>query len=104
MAWFTPAELPDNKYYIFGKEGCKDLAEKLGIELLAQIPLVQSICENGDAGKPAVLNENDLAGKAFTSLALNLIAKIDERNNEKDPTKKVEITNTDGCDVVNTKK
>jgi ATP-binding protein involved in chromosome partitioning len=103
MAWFTPAELPENKYYIFGKEGCKDLAKKLGIELLAQIPLIQSICENGDSGKPAVLNENDLAGKAFTSLALNLIAKIEERNHEKDPTKKVEITNTDGCDVVNTK-
>jgi len=104
MAWFTPAELPENKYYIFGKEGCKDLAEKLGIELLAQIPLVQSICENGDAGKPAVLNENDPAGKAFTGLALNLISQLEKRNQEKDPTRKVEISNTDGCDVVNPKK
>jgi ATP-binding protein involved in chromosome partitioning len=103
MAWFTPAELPGNKYYIFGKEGCKDLAEKLGIDLLAQIPLVQSICENGDAGKPAVLDESDPAGKAFTTLALNLVAQLEKRNQEKDPTKKVEITNTDGCDVVNSK-
>jgi ATP-binding protein involved in chromosome partitioning len=99
MAWFTPAELPGNKYYIFGKEGCKMLAEKLGIELLAQIPLVQSICENGDAGRPSVLNENDPAGKAFELLALNLVAQIKKRNKEKDPTKKVEIANTEGCDV-----
>ena len=53
MAWFTPAELPENKYYIFGKEGCKKLAEELNIPLLAQIPLVQSICEDGDKGMPA---------------------------------------------------
>jgi len=104
MAWFTPAELPNNKYYIFGKEGCKELAEKLGLELLAQIPLVQSICENGDAGKPAVLNDNDPAGKTFKELAINLIAQIDKRNKEKNPTKIVEITNTEGCDVVSTKK
>jgi len=104
MAWFTPAELPENKYYIFGKEGCRDLAEKLGIELLAQIPLVQSICENGDAGRPSVLDGNDPAGKAFDLLAANLIRKIEVRNKEKDPTKIVKITNTDGCDAVNPKK
>ena len=56
MAWFTPAELPENRYYIFGKEGCKQLAKEMGCPLLAQIPLVQSICDNGDAGTPAVLN------------------------------------------------
>ena len=103
MAWFTPAELPGNKYFIFGKEGCKQLSQKLGLDLLAQIPLVQSICENGDAGKPSVLDGNDPAGKAFTILASNLIAKIEKRNLEKDPTKKVEISNTDGCDVVKAK-
>ena len=58
MAWFTPAELPENKYYIFGKDGCKNLAQEMNIPLLAQIPLVQSICENGDAGKPSALDEN----------------------------------------------
>ncbi len=103
MSWFTPAELPENKYYIFGKEGCKNLAKSLGIELLAQIPLVQSICENGDSGKPSVLDGNDPAGKAFDVLASNLIAKIEQRNREKDPTKKVEITNTEGCDAAKTK-
>jgi len=103
MSWFTPAELPENKYYIFGKEGCKQLANKLGLDLLAQIPLVQSICENGDSGKPSVLDNNDPVGKAFDTLAKNLIASIEKRNQEKDPTRKVEITNTDGCDAVKSK-
>ena len=103
MAWFTPAELPENKYYIFGKEGCKQLAQNLGIDLLAQIPLVQSICEKGDSGKPAALDSNDPAGRAFDSLAAALIKNIEKRNLEKDPTKKVEITNTDGCDAVKSK-
>ena len=56
MSWFTPAELPENRYYIFGKEGCKQLAEEMHVPLLAQIPLVQSICDNGDAGTPAALS------------------------------------------------
>jgi ATP-binding protein involved in chromosome partitioning len=92
MAWFTPAELPDNKYYIFGKEGVKNLAQKLGIELLGQIPLIQSICEDGDSGHPTVLDENNPAGQAFEQLALNLKRNIEKRNVEKAPTKKVEIT------------
>ena len=103
MSWFTPAELPQNKYYIFGKEGCKKLAQDMGMDLLGQIPLVQSICENGDAGKPSVLKEKDPAGIAFTALAANLIATINKRNSEKDPTRKVEITNNDGCAPVNSK-
>jgi ATP-binding protein involved in chromosome partitioning len=97
MAWFTPAELPGNKYYIFGTEGCKKLANDLGLDLLAQIPLVQSICENGDSGKPSVLDEKNPAAQPFRILAENLIAKINRRNQEKDPTRKVEITNTEGC-------
>jgi ATP-binding protein involved in chromosome partitioning len=91
MAWFTPAELPENKYYIFGKEGVKKLAQKLGMELLGQIPLVQSICEDGDSGHPTVLDENNPAGQAFEQLALNLMKNIEKRNAEKAPTKKVEI-------------
>ncbi len=97
MAWFTPAELPGNRYYIFGKEGCKQLAKNLGLDLLAQVPLVQSICENGDAGRPSVLDEGNPAAQAFSLLASNLIGKINSRNLEKDPTRKVEITNTEGC-------
>ena len=69
MAWFTPAELPQNRYYIFGKEGCKQLAAEMNIPLLAQIPVVQSICENGDAGTPAALNIETASGQAFLNLA-----------------------------------
>lgn len=69
MAWFTPAELPQNRYYIFGKEGCKQLAQEMNIPMLAQIPVVQSICENGDAGTPAALNIETASGQAFINLA-----------------------------------
>ncbi|MBP1675693.1 MAG: ATPase-like, ParA/MinD [Bacteroidetes bacterium] len=92
MAWFTPAELPENKYYIFGKDGGKRLAEELNVPLLMQIPLVQSIRENGDAGHPAACDENSLSGMQFNELALKVIEKIDYRNQNFDPTTKVEMT------------
>lgn len=93
MAWFTPAELPENKYYIFGKEGAKKLAEEMHVSLLGQIPIVQSICEAGDQGEPAALNENTVTGSAFLQLADNLVAAVDKRNAESAPTQKVEIHN-----------
>ena len=73
MAWFTPAELPNNRYYIFGKDGNRAIAEKYGIRLLAQIPLIQSICENGDAGTPSVLDDNSPQSQYFMELARNII-------------------------------
>lgn len=73
MSWFTPEELPDNKYYIFGKDGAKNLSERLNIPLLGQIPLVQSIRESGDAGRPAVLQENTLQAKSFKELVEKLL-------------------------------
>jgi ATP-binding protein involved in chromosome partitioning len=76
MAWFTPAELPNNKYYIFGKDGNRAIAEKYGIELLAQIPLIQSICENGDAGTPSALDNNSLQSQYFMDLANKIKLKI----------------------------
>jgi ATP-binding protein involved in chromosome partitioning len=91
MAWFTPAELPENKYYIFGKEGCKKLAEKMNVPLLGQIPLVQSICEGSDSGQPAALDES-VTGNAFMSLANELIKRVDQRNKEQAPTIKLEIS------------
>lgn len=101
MSWFTPAELPENKYYIFGKDGCKKLAERMNLEFLGQIPIVQSVCEDGDTGRPSVLDENTIAGKAFEELALKVISEIEKRNRELEPTRKVEITNNEGCDAVN---
>lgn len=92
MAWFTPAELPDNKYYIFGKDGCKKLAEEKGFPLLGQIPIVQSIREAGDAGKPAALNTDSITGIAFAELADKVIESIDKRNEELPKTGIVEIT------------
>ncbi|MCR5453785.1 MAG: P-loop NTPase [Bacteroidales bacterium] len=72
MAWFTPAELPNNRYYIFGKDGNRAVAEKYGIKLLAQIPLIQSVCESGDNGTPSALDENSPQGKYFMELARNI--------------------------------
>lgn len=92
MAWFTPAELPENKYYIFGKDGGKRLADELGLPLLGQIPIVQSIREGGDAGRPIATDQDSIAGAAFHRLAEQVVDAVNERNEYLDPTKKVEIT------------
>ena len=97
MAWFTPEELPDNKYYIFGKDGCKNLAEQRDIALLGQIPLVQSIRENGDNGRPSAMDENSPTGKAFMELAQETIKQLEIRNKTMDPTAMVEIKEGAGC-------
>jgi len=91
MSWFTPAELPSNKYYIFGKEGGKKLSEKMDVELLGQIPLVQSICEGSDNGEPVALNDS-ITGNAFFELAGRLVKSVEKRNNEQKPTTKLHIT------------
>ena len=91
MAWFTPAELPENKYYIFGKEGCKRLAEEMNTPLLAQIPLVQSICESGDAGEPAACNIDTITAQAFINLAQAVVTVVNKRNREQAPTKIVRV-------------
>jgi len=92
MSWFTPEELPDNRYYIFGKDGCKELAEKMGIPLLGQIPIVQGIRESGDSGKPAALLPETQSGEAFRLLSKAVEKALNKRNSEQDPTRKVEIT------------
>ncbi|MCX6326119.1 MAG: Mrp/NBP35 family ATP-binding protein [Bacteroidia bacterium] len=91
MSWFTPEELPENKYYIFGKEGGKKLAEKMKVPLLGQIPLVQSICEGSDNGQPVALGDS-LTGNAFMALAGELIERVNKRNKDKRPTVKLQIT------------
>jgi ATP-binding protein involved in chromosome partitioning len=91
MSWFTPEELPSSKYYIFGKDGGKKLAEKMNVTLLGQIPLVQSICEGSDNGQPAALTDS-ITGNAFMALAGVVIEKVEKRNREQMPTVKLQIT------------
>ncbi len=98
MAYFTPEELPDNKYYIFGEGGGKDLAKEKEVALLGEIPLVQSIRESGDNGYPAALKEGVLA-EAFKSLAENVASQVAIRNATKEKTKIVEIKDGAGCSV-----
>lgn len=83
MAYFTPAELPNNKYYIFGKQGCRALADEMNIPLLGEIPLVQSIAENGDKGTPTALDCQSPEGKAFTELAQNVAKELSIINAKK---------------------
>jgi ATP-binding protein involved in chromosome partitioning len=92
MAWFTPEELPDNKYYIFGKDGGVKLAEKLELPLLGQVPIVQSIREGGDSGNPVSYDESSVLGKIFAEIAANVIEEVDARNNNLDPTKRVKVS------------
>ncbi|MDE5902659.1 MAG: Mrp/NBP35 family ATP-binding protein [Muribaculaceae bacterium] len=103
MAWFTPAPHPDERYYIFGKEGARRLAEELDVELLAEIPLVADICTDADSGQPTTLKIQaaELTGAdqwltpeaaAFSTLADNVVKAIDRRNSSLPPTQKVEVT------------
>lgn len=97
MSYFTPEELPDNKYYIFGKDGAKHLAEDLDSALLGEIPLVQSIREAGDVGHPVALNENTILEDAFTNTAKNVLTELVRRNENLPPTEIVRITTMSGC-------
>lgn len=92
MAWFTPRELPDNKYYIFGREGVKRLAEEMRVPLLGQIPLVQGICESGDEGEPVAVSPDKMTAMAFRSLAEAVVAETERRNRDQAPTKIVEVS------------
>lgn len=91
MSWFTPEELPDNKYYIFGKNGCVDLAKRMNIPLLGQIPIVQSIRESGDSGEPVILKKQTIS-EEFKNTAEKLRIEIIRRNTSFEPTQKVKIT------------
>lgn len=97
MAYFTPEELPDNKYYIFGKEGAKSLANELQVPFLGQIPIVQSIREAGDVGRPAVMQKETPVAKAFTDFTTRMVEELVKRNEELPPTEIVRITTMAGC-------
>lgn len=97
MSYFTPEELPDNKYYIFGKEGAKGLAEQMDIDLLAEIPIVQSIREAADAGRPAILQGATAIAIELLNMAKNVVASIEKRNVALPPTSAVQTTHSAGC-------
>lgn len=92
MAWFTPEELPENKYFIFGKDGGKKLADQLGLRLLGQIPIVQGIREGGDTGTPVAANADSILGKAFGEVASAMNEQLGYRNANMAPTKRVKVT------------
>jgi ATP-binding protein involved in chromosome partitioning len=99
MSYFTPEELPDNKYYIFGRDGAKYLAEDVGVPFLGDLPLMQSLREAGDVGRPAVL-QGGTSEDAFTSITQSIITELVQRNNELPPTEIVKITTMAGCSAV----
>ena len=103
MAYFTPEELPDNKYYIFGKEGAKNLAEDLEVPFLGEIPLVQSIREAGDIGRPAAMQTATPVEKAFESLTRNVASELVARNKDLPPTEAIKITTMAGCSAIKKK-
>ena len=100
MAYFTPEELPNNKYYIFGKEGAKHLAEDLDVPFLGEIPLIQSIREAGDAGRPAALQTATPIEQAFEELTKNVVQEVVNRNDNLPPTEAIKITTMAGCSAV----
>lgn len=100
MAYFTPEELPDNKYYIFGREGAKNLADDLKVRFLGEIPLVQSIREAGDVGRPAALQTATLVEAAFEDLTKNVVEELVRRNENLPPTEAIKITTMAGCSAI----
>lgn len=101
MAYFTPAELPDNKYYIFGEKGASYLAKDLKVPFLGEIPLVQSLRESGDIGRPAALQEDTPLSEAFTELTRNVVQQVVDRNENLPKTEAIKITTMAGCSAVN---
>ena len=100
MAYFTPEELPDNKYYIFGKDGAKNLAEDIKTKFLGEIPLVQSIRESGDVGRPVAMQNGTVLEKSFNEITKEMVAELLKRNQNLPPTEVVRITTMSGCSSV----
>ncbi len=103
MAYFTPPELPDNKYHIFGKDGARNLAEDLNIPFLGELPLIQSIREAGDVGRPAAMQDGTDIEKSFIDITRNVVTETVRRNEKMPPTEAVKITTMAGCSPVNKK-
>jgi ATP-binding protein involved in chromosome partitioning len=97
MSFFIPKELPKNKYYIFGKEGAKNLATDLEIPFLGEIPLIQSVREAGDYGRPASMQENTISENTFNKISKKMLSELLKRNKELPETEIVKITTMSGC-------
>ena len=100
MAYFTPQELPKNKYYIFGKDGARDLAEDMKVAFLGEIPLIQSIREASDFGHPSSLQKESKISLTFNEITKNLITELVKRNKNMPPSEVVKITTMAGCSAV----
>jgi ATP-binding protein involved in chromosome partitioning len=100
MAYFTPDELPNNKYYLFGQEGAKNLAEDKAVPFLGEVPIVQSIREAGDVGRPAALQNKTVVTQAFEEITRNTVSELMKRNDHLPPTQAVKITTMAGCSAV----
>jgi ATP-binding protein involved in chromosome partitioning len=100
MAYFTPDELPNNKYYIFGQDGAKNLAEDIKTKFLGEIPLVQSIRESGDIGRPVALQKGTVLETSFNDISREMVAELLKRNKNLPPTEVVRITTMSGCSAV----
>jgi ATP-binding protein involved in chromosome partitioning len=100
MAYFSPKELPENKYYIFGQEGAKHLAEDLGVPFLGEIPIVQSIREAGDFGRPAAMQTETAIETAFDAITKEVVQQVVKRNKDLPPTEAIKITTMAGCSAV----
>lgn len=100
MSYFTPDELPDNKYYIFGKNGAENLAIDKGVPFLGALPLVQTVREASDVGRPSALQEGTSIQKSLVEVTQNMVTQLLKRNNNLPPTKAVEITNMVGCSAI----
>ncbi|MGL2987119.1 P-loop NTPase [Flavobacterium sp. RSSA_27] len=100
MAYFTPEELPENKYYIFGKEGARNLATDLNVPFLGEVPLIQSIREAGDYGRPAALQTNSIIGSVFETITRNVVQETVNRNEHLPATEAIKITTMAGCSAV----
>ncbi|HEX8269995.1 MAG TPA: Mrp/NBP35 family ATP-binding protein [Flavobacterium sp.] len=101
MAYFTPEELPENKYYIFGKQGAQNLAEDLGVPFLGEVPLVQSIREAGDYGRPAAMQNDSVTQKVFEDITRNVVQETIRRNENLPASEAIKITTMAGCSAVN---
>jgi ATP-binding protein involved in chromosome partitioning len=100
MAYFTPEELPDNKYYIFGNGGARNLADDLQVPFLGEVPIVQSIREAGDFGRPAALQTGSVIEKVFEEITRNIVQEVVSRNENLPPTEAIKITTMAGCSAV----